>query len=196
MIEILILFQNLCLEIGELHNWEWINWGLVQTAINQIWLGEKSGNMKVFTTNHQHQDCYKISTNCYKISSKVSPNIIKIVTNIIKIVTKYHQDCYQISSQSSSDVPLPSPPWSIRSFDGLLFKIVTKYLQKGYKISSRFLQNIIKIVIIKIIKRGGSSFTPVVHPILWWASVPQTRHIPSNLVSKHAGPENFLFWKP
>ena len=121
MIEILILFQNLCLEIGELHNWEWINWGLVQTAINQIWLGEKSGNMKVFTTNHQHQDCYKISSNCYKISSKVSPNIIKIVTNIIKIVTKYHQDCYQISSQSSSDVPLPSPPWSIRSFDGLLF---------------------------------------------------------------------------
>ena len=120
MIEILILFQNLCLEIGELHNWEWINWGLVQTAINQIWLGEKSGNMKVFTTNHQHQDCYKISSNCFKISLKVSPNIIKIVTY------KYHQDSYKISSRllsskSSKEVPLPSPLWSIRSFDGLLF---------------------------------------------------------------------------
>ena len=107
--------------------------------------------MKVFTTNHQHEDCYKYLQNCYKISSRYLKNIIKILKkchqdfykiscrylqniikifykisprqlqNNIKIVTKYHQVCYKISSQSSSDVPLPSPPWSIRSFDGLLF---------------------------------------------------------------------------
>ena len=90
MIEILIPFQNLCLWIGEAHNWEWINWGLVQTAINQIWLGEKSENMKVFTTNHQHQDCYKYLRNCYKISSRY-------LKNIIKILKKCHQDFYKIS---------------------------------------------------------------------------------------------------
>ena len=32
---------------------------------------------------------------------------------------------------------------------------------------------------------GEQPFTLVVHSILWWASVPQTRHISSNLVSKH-----------
>lgn len=90
MIEILIPFQNLCLWIGEAHNWEWINWGLVQTAINQIWLGEKSENMKVFTTNHQHEDCYKYLQNCYKISSRY-------LKNIIKILKKCHQDFYKIS---------------------------------------------------------------------------------------------------
>ena len=116
MIEILILFQNLCLEIGELHNWEWINWGLVQTAINQIWLGEKSGNVKVFTTNHQHQYSYKISS--------------KLLQKIFKIGTKYYQDGYKISSSLLQNS----------------IKIFTKYRQDGYEISSTLLQDIIKIV--------------------------------------------------